>query len=114
MSKRLSRQWMQQIRAEAARLEADEEHLHNKVLHQTIQATWERDSPAMWERLSKANLVEPLAMVLQARMWARKKELMQAGLPVTDAREQAEAELLMLEPEAEAGDRLPAEDSLPL
>ena len=43
-----------------------------------------------------ANLADPLAKVLQARMWLRQEELMRGGMPVTDAREQAEREHLML------------------
>lgn len=111
---RLSLRWVQQIRSEAKRLDEDEEHLHNNVLHRSILATWERESPEMWRRLQQHQLADPLAKVLQARMWARKKDLMESGLPVTDAREQAERETLMLEPEAEAGSRLPDEESLPL
>ena len=114
MTDRLSRQWMLAIKTEAARLDADEEHLHNNLLHKEILAQWKEHSPAMWKRLEAVNLAEPLAKVLQARMWDRQEELLRGGMPVTDAREQAEKEHLMLEPEAEAGDRLPMEPELPL
>lgn len=107
MSKYVSPVWARKIKQEAAKLKADENHLHNKTIHAEILAAWEQHSPTMWRRLEQANLADPLAMVLQARMWGRKHELMKSGMPVTDAREVAERELLMLEPEAEAAsDRL--------
>lgn len=106
---RLSPVWAHRIKQEAKALEADEDQVHNNLMHKSILATWERGSPVMWARLQAANLVDPLARVLQARMWARKAELMQGGLPVTDAREEAERETLMLEPEADQeSDRLEA------
>lgn len=46
----------------------------------------------MWARLEAAKLASPLAKVLQARMWARQDELIDGGMPVTDARELAERE----------------------
>ena len=114
MAKAINPVWAEQIRNEAASLDANEEHLHNRKMHQSILETWRRDSPIMWGRLELAKLADPLAKVLQARMWDRQAELMEAGLPVTDAREQAEAEILMLEPEKKAGDRLPAAPEAPL
>lgn len=113
MANRLSREWMRSIRLEAARLDADEEHLHNNLLHKEILAQWKEHSPVMWKHLEAANLADPLAKVLQARMWDRQEELLRAGMPVTDAREQAEKEHLLLEPEAEAGERLPMEPESP-
>lgn len=109
----ISLQWAREIRAQAKRLDEDEDHIHNNRMHADILKTWEVHSPKMWARLQKANLADPLAKVLQARMWDRKHDLMDAGYPMTDAREVAEREILMLEPEEEAGDRLPPEDSLP-
>jgi hypothetical protein len=113
MNSRLSRQWLHAIRTEAARLEADEEHVHNNVMHRQILETWKAHSPQMWARLEAVTVTQPLAKVLQARMWNRQEELLRAGMPVTDARELAEKENLMLEPEAEAGDRLPLEPENP-
>jgi hypothetical protein len=103
----LNPEWVKQIREQASKLEADEEHLHNNLLHKQILTTWQEHSPTMWRRLEAAGLTQPLAMVLQARMWDRQEELLRAGLPVTDAREQAEKEILMLEPEAQVPPRLP-------
>lgn len=114
MSNALSPQWIKAIKAEHQRLMDDEEHLHNNLMHDRIREVWQRDSPKMWARLSMAGLTTPLAYVLQARMWDRQAELIRGGMPVTDAREVAERELLMLEPEAEAsGDRLADLQNLP-
>lgn len=102
--------WVKAIEAEYRDLMDSEETIHNKVLHSTILATWERDSPKMYRTLKAANLADKLAAVLQDRMWRRQNELMDAGYPVTDAREQAEREILMLEPE----DDLPEQRELPI
>lgn len=97
-------QGWRQIELEYRQLRQDHLDQHNKVLHQHILQTWERDSPKMWANLQQSpGRANSLAWVLQDRMWKRQEELMSAGLPVTDAREQAEAENLMLEPEQ--GDR---------
>lgn len=90
---------IKRIRLEYMRLRADEDVLHNRDLHRRILETWRRDSPKMWARLSQLKLAEPLAYVLQERMWQAMNENLRAGLPVTDAREQAEIDHLMLEPE---------------
>lgn len=100
MSKQpLSLKAIADLKAEYRRLKDDENHLHNNLMHQSILRTWEQDSPAMWERLTRLGIAEAMAFVAQAKMWARSKELRDAGMPVTDAREQAEREHLMLEPE---------------
>lgn len=87
-----------QIKAERKKYEA-EEVMHNRELHQQILSAWEQDSSKMVERLKKLGILDDLAFVSQERMWRRAKELRQSGLPVTDAREMAERETLMLEPE---------------
>ena len=96
-----SQQFRRQIELERRKLLRDENVLHNKILHNSILETWKQGSPKMWARLQRLKLTDKLAYVLQQRMWARQEELMRAGLPVTDAREQAERETLMLEPEAQ-------------
>lgn len=101
MNNPVSPTWAAAIRKECASLMADEDHIHNSRMHKYILEVWERDSPAMWKRLTAAQLTGPLAYVLQARMWDQQKALMRAGLPVTDAREMAERENLMLEPESD-------------
>lgn len=95
----ISREWKRQIELEYRQLSQDEQTIHNKDLHASILETWKRDSPKMFARLTKAGMADRLAYVLQQRMWTRQEELMRAGMPVTDAREVAERETLMLEPE---------------
>jgi hypothetical protein len=70
-------------------------------LRDRILKAWEQDSPQMWASLQSQGLTEKLAFVVQERMWRRQDELMKVGYPVTDARETAEREELMLEPESE-------------
>lgn len=86
------------IKAERKRYEA-EEVIHNPDLHQQILEAWRRDSPKMVARLEKQGILDDLAFVCQERMWRAAKDNRKAGLPVTDAREQAERDHLMLEPE---------------
>jgi hypothetical protein len=75
----------------------------NNLLHKHILETWRRDSPKMWADLQAAGprMAHKLAFVQQEKMWRRTDELMEGGLPFTDAREMAEREELMLEPEAD-------------
>ena len=86
------------IKSERKQYEA-EEVIHNPDLHQQILETWRRDSPKMVARLEKQGILDDLAFVCQERMWRAAKDNRKAGLPVTDAREQAERDHLMLEPE---------------
>src|SRR5687768_9081885 len=105
MTDKPSKEWVARIDAEHAALVQDEDALHNQELHKRILAAWKMGSPKMMARLK---LVDPglparLARVLQARMWVMADDLMKGGQPVTDAREMAERETLMLEPESEPG-----------
>lgn len=86
------------IKSERKQYEA-EEVIHNPDLHHQILEAWRRDSPKMVARLEKQGILEDLAFVCQERMWRAAKDNRKAGLPVTDAREQAERDHLMLEPE---------------
>ena len=86
------------IKAERKQYEA-EEVIHNPDLHQQILEAWRRDSPKMVARLEKQGILDDLAFVCQERMWRAAKDNRKAGLPVTDAREQAERDHLMLDPE---------------
>ena len=99
MTKAMDRAYVAAIRKEYEALKADETVMHNRDLHQHVLQTWKRNSPKMWWRLTKANLTNALAYVLQERMWQETDRLLRAGLPMTDAREIAEREHLMLEPE---------------
>ena len=74
---------------------------HNLEMHRRILETWRLHSPKMWRSLERNNLAVPLAFVLQQRMWQESKSLREAGMPAPDAREQAERNHLMLEPEAQ-------------
>lgn len=95
----MSPEWKRQIELEYRQLMDDEDTIQNNMLHQSILETWKRDSPKMYARFKKAGMEEKVAFVMQQRMWAMMDQLMAAGYPVTDAREQAERETLMLEPE---------------
>ena len=95
----LSPSWKREIELEYRRLVADEDTIQNNMLHKYILETWERDSPKMYAKFKKAGMLDKIAYVMQQRMWAMKEDLMRAGYPMTDAREQAEREMLMLEPE---------------
>lgn len=70
-------------------------------LDRQIKKAWEVLRPKMWARLVKQGLVDDLALVLQTAMWEADARYLKAGMSPTDAREQAEREWLMLEPEDE-------------
>lgn len=76
-----------------------EEVIHNREMHQRIMTAWEMESPRMWSNLIALGLTDKLAFVVQERMWRRREELLSQGFPVTDAREVAEQEELLMEPE---------------
>jgi len=69
-------------------------------LRDRILAAWEQDSPRMWANLVANGLTDKMAFVVQERMWRRQEELLAQGMPVTDAREIAEREELLLDPES--------------
>lgn len=96
-----SQEWKAQLQQEWATAQQDPNHVHNEDLHKRIVETWRRESPKMWLRLQKAGAGALLARVVQQRMWKHQEELISSGMPVTDAREQAERAHLMLEPESE-------------
>ena len=99
---------MQQIldKTDVARIKAEHQkyldagEVVTNPLHQRILETWKRDSPKMYLRLRSQGVLEAMAFVCQVRMWEESDRLEKAGMPPTDAREQAEREHLMLEPEA--------------
>lgn len=96
------------IEQEYRALLRDESVIHNRILHNSILETWKQGSPKMWANLQREKMADKLAYVLQQRMWERRDELVRAGMPITDAREMAEQEELMLEPEAQ-GDVMEAD-----
>jgi hypothetical protein len=71
-------------------------------LETDVIATWRRTSPQMAARLEAAGALEAAAHVLVDRMLKAERVYEAAGMPPTDAREQAEQEWLMLEPESDA------------
>lgn len=91
-------QMAHQIRLERKKYEA-EETTHNQELHKQILATWRRDSPKMTAELERLKVLDDAAFVSQIRMWRQMDEYLKGGMPVTDAREQAEQEHLLLTPE---------------
>ena len=97
----INQKWKAQLEQEWAGMQAQPDHVHNQELHLQIVSTWRQLSPKMWRRLQYEGMGGLLARVLQQRMWAERDRLIEQGTPVTDAREQAEREHLMLEPESE-------------
>ena len=96
----LNKQDVQRIKAEHQKYLDNEETLHNQDLHQRILKTWQVDSPKMYLRLRTQGVLEAAAYVAQQLMWTEQALLIKGGMPVTDAREQAERNHLMLEPES--------------
>lgn len=94
----------QSLEQEYRALKDNPETIHNTVLHQRILDTWKRSSPKMWARLEKEGILEKTAFVSQQRMWTERDLLVKAGMPPTDAREEAEKGWLMLEPEDDPED----------
>ena len=88
-------QWVNQ---ELKILEQDPDYSPNNLeVEQTIQ-TWMESSPKMYQRLKRQNLLVKMAQVLQAKMWEELDEQMPI-VGYQDAREQAVANWMMLEPE---------------
>ncbi len=76
---------------------------------------WKAHRPTMWAQLERLKLAEALATYLQAKMLTAEDEYLAGGMARTDAREQAEQEWLLMEPESEdaPADDAPASDSEP-
>jgi hypothetical protein len=60
---------------------------------------WQLNSPRMMRALRRWKAAEPLAHILVDRFIRAERDNIKAGLPPTDAREEAEKDWLMLEPE---------------
>lgn len=102
MQKLITAKWANEIRAEHQQMvESGEEFGPRHPMMEHLLARWENGSQRLWLNLKRMNLVQPLAQVLLHRMYQRMTELERSGMPPTDAREQAEREILMLEPEQE-------------
>ena len=72
-----------------------------------LLARWRQVRPRMYAALQKAGIAERLATVLEAKHMEAWKEYTRAGMPPTDAEEQAEREWLITEPESESESRSP-------
>ncbi len=96
--KGLSPQMVDNIKKERKKYE-DEGVIHNREMHHQILATWKRNSPQMTKRLKNLQVLDDMAFVSQERMWQAKDDYQASGISPTDAREIAEREHLMLEPE---------------
>lgn len=64
-------------------------------------ATWRRNRPKMAARLAEQGVLVAFAHLSAFRAGRAEKAYLEAGLPMTDAREQAAAEWLLQEPESE-------------
>ena len=62
-----------------------------------LLVAWKRDRPEMFRRLG--NLAPKLAYVLVDRLYQSMQQYLRAGMPPTDALEQATREWCLLEPE---------------
>lgn len=99
IEKGLSLQMVASIKKERKKYE-NEDVIHNREMHHQILATWKRDSPEMTKRLRDLQVLDDMAFVCQERMWQANDDYRASGMPPTDARETAEKEHLMLEPES--------------
>lgn len=97
----LTKEDVQRIKAEHQKY-LDEGAVITVPLHERILETWRVNSPKMYLRLRTQGVLEAMAFVCQMRMWEERDRLIYSGMAVTDAREQAERDQLMLEPENEA------------
>jgi hypothetical protein len=68
-------------------------------LESRVLRTWQHNSPRMMRSLRRWNAAEPLAHVLVDRCIKSEKQYLRAGMPPCDARQEAERDWLMLEPE---------------
>jgi hypothetical protein len=100
------------LQAEARRRRRDPQLIQNLEMHSRILKSWETERPAMWARLQTQNLSETMAFLAQQRMWEERDRLVEAGMPITDAREEAERNHLLLGPEAETEETAPPTEEL--
>lgn len=89
------RQW---VRTEAQRL-MDEGEGPPFALRDRMVTFWKTECPKMVARVGPENL-EGLATILSNRMYEAEDRYLDAGMYRTDAKEQAEREWLMMEPES--------------
>ncbi len=87
-----------EIKKKAAAIRETEPTI-NLLLDKKIKKAWRILRPKMWARLQQDGTTDDLALIVQVAMWDAMERYEKAGMPPTDAREQAEQEWLMMEPE---------------
>ena len=87
------------VKTEAQRI-ADEEGKGSLELHREMVKFWEEHRPQMCRRLGP-ELTKSLAVVLARKMEEAETANLEAGMYRTDAREQAERDWLLMEPETQ-------------
>ena len=90
----------QEIQAKANAIR-NSDQVYSQALHDRIKKAWRLNRPKMTSQLRDLKILDDLALVLQMAMWESEEAYSQSGMPLTDAREQAEREWLMLDPENE-------------
>ena len=94
--------FVHRIRTEVAEIEEKRDPPINNPRNQEILRYWEANRPKMLAELRHLGLPAlTLATYLQAKMATAAHEYLMGGMPPTDAREQAEQEWLLMEPEDE-------------
>jgi hypothetical protein len=97
------RKFVEQVRAGTIRLEETpsgrQPATPGSPLEQTVMRRWRENRPEMYLSLEKQGALKPLAHVLVDRFLRAEREYLLAGMPMSDAREQAEAEWLLSDPE---------------
>ncbi len=88
------------INREAAKLE-ERGFIPGSPREDDLLRHWQIHRPKMLSELMAAGLAEKFAMVLLEKQYQSMREYLQAGMPPTDAREEADREWLLMEPEAE-------------
>lgn len=66
-----------------------------------ILKSWQLNRPRMLHQLRAQGIAEKMAFVLDQKQNQARKQYLQAGMPPTDAEEQATKDWLMLGPETE-------------
>jgi hypothetical protein len=99
-------EWEQKIREEAKRVREDESQPRPYEPElQRMMESWKVNRPQMWRHLRGKTLAYPLATVLQDRYQKEIDRLLEAGMPLPDAREQAMAGWLLEGPEDDPEER---------
>lgn len=93
--KEYSPEWVAWLRAEAKRVREQKNKPDLRLVEDVLE-TWRLNRPKMWKRLRGRVWALPLALILQDYYQQEIEELERAGMPPTDAREEAMADWLMM------------------